>query len=303
MKQTLQQLAQAFARLENGSRFETFWLYPGMALSFLTLERDGLSLCHDPAAQLLEIHYCRAGRVGWRMESQNTVYLGPGDYLLHTMDICAQSAMTLPNGHYEGLSLYIDLPALSQQPPPLLEGTGIDGAFLAQRFCGGQAPACFAAAEQTETIFADFYGQPEALRLPYWRLKAQELLLCLAKREAAPGEQLAAYQAEQVAIVRDVHRMLCEQLATHVTIDALARQFHINPTTLKTVFKAVYGNSIAAHMREHRMERAAALLRETPDSVAQIAQAVGYESQSKFTAAFKAYYSLPPTDYRKRHRG
>lgn len=61
----------------------------------------------------------------------------------------------------------------------------------------------------------------------------------------------------------------------------------MNPSTMKELFKAEYGSSIAAHIRQHRMEKASALLLESGDSLAQVARAVGYESQSKFSAEFK----------------
>lgn len=53
------------------------------------------------------------------------------------------------------------------------------------------------------------------------------------------------------------------------------------------MFKAVYGKSLAAHIKEHRMELASELLRETGLSIAEIAERVGYENQSKFSAEFK----------------
>ena len=64
------------------------------------------------------------------------------------------------------------------------------------------------------------------------------------------------------------------------------------------MFKSVYGTSIAAHMKKHRMEQAAKLLRETSLSIAEIAGSVGYDSQSRFTAAFKEYSGKLPKDYR-----
>ena len=67
-------------------------------------------------------------------------------------------------------------------------------------------------------------------------------------------------EAEQVKIIREIHDHLTEHMEQRVTIEELARQYLINPTTLKTVFKEVYGSSLAAHMKEHRMEKAAALL-------------------------------------------
>ena len=115
------------------------------------------------------------------------------------------------------------------------------------------------------------------------------------------NDHLTGYQADQIQIVRRIHELLTEHMEQYFTIEYLAKQYLINPTTLKTVFKAVCGNSIAAHIREHRMERATGLLLDTQQSISQIAKAVGYESQSKFTAAFKDYYKLPPTQYRKNH--
>lgn len=53
-------------------------------------------------------------------------------------------------------------------------------------------------------------------------------------------------------------------------------------TTLKNVFKAVYGTSLAAHIKEHRLLQAAELLCHSQDSMAEIAAKVGYESQSRF---------------------
>ena len=106
-------------------------------------------------------------------------------------------------------------------------------------------------------------------------------------------------EAEQVKIIREIHDHLTEHMEQRVTIEELAHRYLINPTTLKTVFKQVYGSSLAAHMKEHRMEKAASLLRETDMSVAEIAGQVGYESQSKFTAAFKEQFGQLPTAYRR----
>ena len=69
-------------------------------------------------------------------------------------------------------------------------------------------------------------------------------------------------EAEQVKIIREIHDDLAQHMDRRVTIEELAHRYLINPTTLKTVFKEVYGSSLAAHMKEHRMERAAALLRQ-----------------------------------------
>ena len=101
-------------------------------------------------------------------------------------------------------------------------------------------------------------------------------------------------------IIRHVHDELTANLAERVTIEELSRKYLMNTTTLKRCFKQVYGETIAAHMKKHRMEAAAALLVQTQDDISAIAQAVGYESQSRFTAAFKETYGELPTEYRRR---
>ena len=114
-------------------------------------------------------------------------------------------------------------------------------------------------------------------------------------------EKEVDFQASQEEIIRNVHNYLIEHISERITIETLSREFLMNTTTLKTVFKKVYGTTIAAHMKQHRMELAAGLLLKTQNDIASVAQAVGYESHSRFTAAFKEAYGELPTEYRRRH--
>lgn len=109
------------------------------------------------------------------------------------------------------------------------------------------------------------------------------------------GESSTASPAETA---KRVHHYLLEHINERITIEALSEKFLMNPTTLKQAFKKVYNASIAAHMHEHRMKYAAKMLIDTDKSVAEIAKAVGYESQSKFTAAFQKYYGTAPLKYK-----
>ena len=117
--------------------------------------------------------------------------------------------------------------------------------------------------------------------------------------EIACPEKAVDYSSSTEKIIHHIHEYLVEHLADRVTIEDLSKQFLMNPTTLKKTFKDVYGMSIAAHMKQHRMEHAAKLLLESNDSIAQIAFAVGYESQSRFTNTFKETYGMLPSIYRK----
>ncbi len=276
----------------------TVELYPGIELSCFILAAENLSVHHAALDHIFEINYCRFGRIGWKMGNGNSVYLGQKDFSLHTLKACADSVMSLPNGTYEGLTISIDLRMLTDNPPEILSGTGITGKFLYDKFCKNSSIISLAGNEQTEQIFSAFYDQPEHLKLPYQKIKVLELLLYISTLEIDTDNRLTEYHSEQIETVRAIHEQLISHMEQRFTIESLSKQFLMNPTTLKTIFKSVYGTSIAAHMKEHRMEQAAKLLRETGLSIADIAGRVGYDSQSRFTAAFKEYSGKLPKDYR-----
>ena len=216
------------------------------------------------------------------------------------MKACTDSVLTFPKDIYEGLSIYIDLQEVSGNPPELLSDSSIFETILPKIFHENDAPVFLAGNEQTENIFSAFFNQPEELKLPYQKIKTVELLLYLGKTELASSQQLSEYKTEQIRVVREIHNQLTRHMEQRITIEELSKKYLINPTTLKTAFKSIYGTSIAAHIKEHRMEQAAKMLKETDESIAEIARAVGYDSQSRFTAAFKTYFKVLPKEYRKK---
>ncbi len=289
-----------FSKYKDLDQIRTVELYPGIELSCFTLITDKLSVHHVALDHILAVNYCRLGRIGWKMNNGNSVYLGQSDFSLHTLKSCADSVMSLPNSFYEGLTVSIDLRVLTNNPPEILSGTGITGTFLYNKFCSNVPITSLAGNEQTENIFSAFYDQPERLQLSWQKIKVLELLLYLSTLKIDVKNRLTEYQSEQIETIRTIHDYLIEHMEQKVTIEALSKQYLMNPTTLKAMFKSVYGTSIAAHMKEHRMEKAAKLLGVTSLSIAEIARSVGYDSQSRFTAAFKAYCGKLPRDYRNK---
>lgn len=102
-----------------------------------------------------------------------------------------------------------------------------------------------------------------------------------------------------VQIVNEVHELLISDITKRYTIEELSAKFHINQTTLKTTFKTMFGQSIGGYMKEFRIKRAKDMLCHSDAPIAEIACAVGYENQSKFTVAFRDVTGMLPRDYRK----
>ena len=68
---------------------------------------------------------------------------------------------------------------------------------------------------------------------------------------------------------------------------------------MKQCHKFIYGETIGEWLTSYRMMRAADMLTDRTDvSVAQVAGTVGYDSASKFAAAFKRSMGQTPTEYR-----
>ncbi len=287
-------------RLHPANVNEVIPLYPGIELCYLTLSSDPLSVRHKAMPYRIQINYCKAGQMVWEMKEGNRIYLNPGDFSLHAMKACTDSVIHFPNGIYQGLTVCIDLQEAAGNPPEPLKNSSIFETILPEKFCQNDHPVFLAGNEQTETIFSAFYNQPEMLKLPYQRIKVLELLLYLSKIAFIPQNKLAEYQSELIENIHKIHDQLLRQMEQRITIEELSKQYLINPTTLKNAFKSVYGTSLAAHIKEHRMGQAAKMLKETDMTIAEIAQAVGYDSQSKFTAAFKSFYQVLPREYRKK---
>lgn len=274
-------------------------LYDGIELSYVDVAAETSSHRHEAMGHIMQINYCHAGQVVWNTGHGKSVFLNPGDFSMHTLDVCTDSTFVFPDGQYHGLMISVDLQKVSVRPPELFAETNVLNGLLYDKFCKGNRIAFFAGNERSESIFSEFYGQSKELALPYQRIKTLELFLYLAQIEMTEKNYLAEYPPEQVEIVRKIHNMFLQNMERRITIEELSRQYLINPTTLKAAFKAVYGTSLAAHMKKHRMEQAAKLLRETSMSVAEVAAAVGYESQSKFATAFKNQFYVLPNAYRK----
>ena len=55
---------------------EAYETFPGIEVSFNVFLASEVKFQHDASDSVLEIYYCRSGRVGWNMQGGTAVYLG-----------------------------------------------------------------------------------------------------------------------------------------------------------------------------------------------------------------------------------
>jgi AraC-like DNA-binding protein len=87
------------------------------------------------------------------------------------------------------------------------------------------------------------------------------------------------------------------------TIAALAAEVGVSRSALVARFTRYLSDPPMAYLTGWRLRLAAQALTSSPKGVADIAAAVGYESEAAFNRAFKRAFGAPPARYRRQSRG
>lgn len=86
--------------------------------------------------------------------------------------------------------------------------------------------------------------------------------------------------------------------AEPITVEDLAAAAGLSRAHFSRMFTRTFGESPRSYLQSRRLERAAALLRYTDRSVADICVMVGLHSVGSFTTSFVQTYGTPPAAYR-----
>jgi AraC-like DNA-binding protein len=84
-------------------------------------------------------------------------------------------------------------------------------------------------------------------------------------------------------------------------VPTLARTAHISPAHFTREFRQAFGETPHRYLLTRRLERAAALLRNTDRTVADICVNVGLRSVGSFTTSFGRTFGRSPNAYRAAH--
>lgn len=105
-----------------------------------------------------------------------------------------------------------------------------------------------------------------------------------------------AHEPAWLALAR---AQLDDTLGGTLSIREIAHTAGVHPVHLARVFRQRMGESPASYHRRRRLEHAAALMRDTRRSLADIAIACGFVDQAHLSAAFRRTFGASPRTYRK----
>ena len=97
-------------------------------------------------------------------------------------------------------------------------------------------------------------------------------------------------------------RVLHEKTEHSWTIEALASSVNMSRSAFALRFKTLVGTAPMEYLTRCRIHKASRLLRESELTVAQVAQQIGYDSETAFNKAFKRQIGIPPGRFRSEHR-
>jgi AraC-like DNA-binding protein len=182
-------------------------------------------------------------------------------------------------------------PLMSQLPPVLHIPAGMPGED------GGVAATL-------RLLALELGGRPPGSRAAVGRLIDVMLIhvmrawLRMQEDDATDGWLLALRDPVIARAMNAIHHRPREPW----TIESLAREVSVSRATLARRFAHLVGETPPEYLTRWRMDLAAQQLRDTEDTVAAIAAAVGYRSEYSFSRAFARRRGLAPGRYRRHAR-
>lgn len=131
-----------------------------------------------------------------------------------------------------------------------------------------------------------------------WAVPIGRLLVFLGA--LSQGTKVAQAAPVIPALVAEVVRRLEADIPRPWRMDELAQIAGVNASYLTRRFTAAMGLAPMAYLTRCRAERAAALLLQTTDDIADIATTVGWPDPVYFSRRFRQHYNMAPRDYRRK---
>lgn len=151
------------------------------------------------------------------------------------------------------------------------------------RLCLEQIVASF----QRHVRHGEAVRQGLAIALIAWVLERCE------RQQQPPPRRLT--EAQQRALEHHV----CRSQDAWLSPSDLAQALQLSPGYFRRVFKGAYQTTPQAWLKRKRIERAAHMLRESPQSIAQIAYTLGYSDLSYFAKQFRDVMRCSPRAWRQ----
>lgn len=281
--------------------------------------------CQGAAPWVLDYPASEPGLAPYHLIVKGSAFFANGDGVEVRLNV--GDVVVIPRGNAHRLhfgDLSAATPVLPQDSPSMLRVLGNGGAETATemlcgkfRFAGGPGNALLAALP--DLVIVRTADRPDcAGLLALIEMLKVETDAVLPGAEAVVAHLTSALFAllirawlDQAAAMPGLFALLAERRLQPAlrgmleapekawTLDSLAEASHMSRATFARVFQQAAGATPATVLLQTRMAQAASALAGSTRAVAEIGEAVGYQSEAAFNRVFKRSFGVGPGEFRR----
>ena len=272
-------------------------IFPGIDLIFMDFNCSDIFDEPNEMRNVLEIRHYQEGRVKFEFEGDKVFHLQQDEFCVNGM-LNMPARYSFPFDYCSGLSLVLDKNSMTEVTRSQLALFQIDISVLEEDLDTAHQWYICKTPPSMCHVFEELYAAKEHETSQYFRIKVLELLYHATKLRKEDRVAATYYAREHIEIVKRVRKAMLKDLSRSTPLEQFLRGEAISTVTFQTIFKQIYGRSPYAYLKHYRMNSAAVQLRESNESINQIALSLGYSNASKFARAFRDVFGVLPKDYR-----
>lgn len=120
------------------------------------------------------------------------------------------------------------------------------------------------------------------------------LALCISR----PSAVSRADRSHARQIVEQAQRIICQEYASELTLQAVAGELFVNPCYLSTIFRQITGCTFRSYLKSTRLQHVKRLLVQTNCLITDIAMQTGFNSAAYLISSFRQTFGITPSAYR-----
>ena len=149
-------------------------------------------------------------------------------------------------------------------------------------------------------------GESQRSEITLLELKARLLRLALRQEKNPRGRTKvgagSSEESESYTKVEEMAKFVVQNYTRAIKVEDIARHVGLHPDYAATIFRKTFGTTLNRFVTEHRIHHAQRMLVTTDAKIIDVAFQSGFNSLSRFNAAFKALCGCTPRRYRNTHR-
>lgn len=289
-----------YLRSEAAAHIQWIDVIPGVRVCQFKLaqlsEKSMFTFQAHPSSDIFEVFFCLDGQITATLPDAAPHKIEKY-HILVLSDLSDLLSLKIGKD-LQGVLVIVDLPLLQACAPSICPT--IDLCCLKSNLAIQHGSASVCNRFWSQSVFDLWTYLPDHIFSKYCAFKALELLYILSVKSYAVEHFAGDTNNQKISqAILHIRSYMEKHLSEKITISDLSRMLSVSPTYLKAEFRRIHGMSIHRCLIDLRMQRAYELIRCTDRPIYKIAQDVGYEGMSQFSAVFKKYYGTSPGQFKK----